>query len=96
MDCEGRDVPLLGYGQTTDGWFLDSIPYWPPRGQHFDAGLAKPWMADDLHFREEPQAVILVEDDAGPGWGPPVREGASVFQATFNMVSNAAPCAAAQ
>lgn len=32
-------------------------------------------------------AIILVEDASGPGWGPPPREGATVFQATFNMVS---------
>lgn len=37
--------------------------------------------------RESGAAIILVEDASGPGWGPPPQDGATVFQATFNMVS---------
>ena len=36
--------------------------------------------------REEGNATILIEDATDPGWGPPPQEGASLFQATFNMV----------
>ncbi|KAK9907651.1 hypothetical protein WJX75_007699 [Coccomyxa subellipsoidea] len=37
--------------------------------------------------RESGAAIILVEDASGPGWGPPPQDGATVFQATFNMVN---------
>ena len=40
-----------------------------------------------IYFREEGDATFIVEDATDPGWGPPPQEGASLFQATFNMVS---------
>ena len=39
--------------------------------------------------REEGNATILIEDATDPGWGPPPQEGATLFQATFNMVRRA-------
>ncbi|CAL5228951.1 g12183 [Coccomyxa viridis] len=36
---------------------------------------------------EEGDATFIVEDATDPGWGPPPQEGASLFQATFNMVN---------
>ncbi|CAK0784981.1 hypothetical protein CVIRNUC_008186 [Coccomyxa viridis] len=36
---------------------------------------------------EEGNATILIEDATDPGWGPPPQEGATLFQATFNMVN---------
>ncbi|CAL8462945.1 g2479 [Coccomyxa elongata] len=36
---------------------------------------------------ESGSAIIVLEDASGPGWGPPPQEGATLFQATFNMVN---------